>query len=541
MALSSIEWTNKTWNPTTGCTHISKECNFCYAEKETKRLMHNPNIEKYRKGFDVIVEHPDSLSEPFKWKKPSTVFVNSMSDLFHKDISLDFIKRVFKVMNDTPQHTYQILTKRHNILEQYSDQLNWTDNIWAGVSVGDQMATRRIKSLVKCGAKHKFLSIEPFIEEINDINLKGIDWVIVGGESGGNNARPMEKDWVLKIKDECLKQNVPFFFKQWGKTRNNPNENDPTIHKFHRYHSKGGSELDGKTYWSNPTVNDDSIPTITLFNEEYVVMDEVKDLITIWELKSHLPFAEDDLFDNLKEDIKKNGVNDPILYIPLSNGQKLVIEGHTRLTAIISLNKEEIPTKELNESFNSLEEIKLWMVKHQFQRRNLSNIEKIRLAYLSKSTIEKLAKENLSKAGKSNSKDTNGKSIDEIEKIDTHEEIAKIAGLGRTTVVKYSQILNNASKSVIENLNKGNISIGSAHSTIKKKIEEAKEKNKETTKPVTPIQINNIVTLSSFEEGQQKLKLGEIDIIVAFNDESKLDTIKKNSNIKIGIYHLNLD
>ena len=538
MALSSIEWTNKTWNPTTGCTHISKECDFCYAEKETKRLMHNPKIEKYRKGFDVIVEHPDSLLEPYKWK-PSTVFVNSMSDLFHKDISLDFIKKVFKVMNETPQHTYQILTKRHNILEEYSDQLNWTDNIWAGVSVGNQIATRRIQSLVKCGAKHKFLSIEPFIEEITNIDLKGIDWVIVGGESGGNKARPMEKDWVLKIKDECLKQNVPFFFKQWGKTRNNPNPNDPTINKFHRYHSKGGSELDGKTYWANPTINDDSIPTISLFDKEYIIMDEVKDLVTIWELKSHLPFADEELFNSLKEDIRKNGLNDPILYIPLSNGKKLVVEGHTRLTALISLNQEEIPTKELTETFSSLEEIKLWMVKHQFQRRNLSNVEKIRLAYLSKSTIEKLAKENLSKAGKSFSKNKDNNSINEIEKIDTYEEIAKIAGLGRTTIVKYSQILDKGSKGIIENLNKGNISIGAAHNSIKSKTEEKVQKTKVPTPKNTTTQINNIIHLSSLEEGEQKLKIGEIDVFVVLNNEDKLDVIKKSINFKIGVYHIN--
>lgn len=538
MALSSIEWTNKTWNPTTGCTHISKECDFCYAEKETKRLMYNPKIEKYRKGFDVIVEHPDSLLEPYKWK-PSTVFVNSMSDLFHKDISLDFIKKVFKVMNETPQHTYQILTKRHNILEEYSDQLNWTDNIWAGVSVGNQIATRRIQSLVKCGAKHKFLSIEPFIEEITNIDLKGIDWVIVGGESGRNKARPMEKDWVLKIKDECLKQNVPFFFKQWGKTRNNPNPNDPTINKFHRYHSKGGSELDGKTYWANPTINDDSIPTISLFDKEYIIMDEVKDLVTIWELKSHLPFADEELFNSLKEDIRKNGLNDPILYIPLSNGKKLVVEGHTRLTALISLNQEEIPTKELTETFNSLEEIKLWMVKHQFQRRNLSNVEKIRLAYLSKSTIEKLAKENLSKAGKSFTKNKDNNSISEIEKIDTYEEIAKIAGLGRTTIVKYSQILDKGSKSIIENLNKGNISIGAAHNSIKSKTEERLQKIKVPTPKNNPTQINNILHLSSLEEGEQKLKIGEIDVFVVLNNEDKFDVIKKSTNFKIGVYRIN--
>ena len=362
---SNIEWTQKTWNPTTGCTRISKECDFCYAEKETNRLMHNPTYNKYRMGFNVIVEHQHTLQEPYKWKKPCTIFVNSMSDLFHKDISLDFIKRVFEVMNNTQRHTYQILTKRHDLLEKYSDQLNWTDNIWMGVSVGNQIATRRIESLVKCGAKNKFLSIEPFIEKITAINLQGIDWVIVGGESGSNAVRPMEEDWVMKIQNECSKQNVSFFFKQWGKTRNNPNQNDPTINKVHRYHAKGGSQLNGKVYWSNPTISNHYLPTINLFGDNYLIMDELEDLVTIWELKSHLPFADKDSFKILKDDIKKNELYDPILYITIPNGQKLVVEGHTRLAALISLNKKQIQCKELKETFKSIDEIKLWMIKNQ--------------------------------------------------------------------------------------------------------------------------------------------------------------------------------
>ncbi len=209
---SNIEWTNKTWNPTTGCTKISKECDFCYAETETHRKMFNSKQPKYKLGFDVVVEHMHTLEEPYKWKEPSAVFVNSMSDLFHKDISLEFIQKVFAVMNDTPQHTYQILTKRHDILEKYSDELTWTDNIWMGVSVGNQIATRRIKPLVNCGAKHKFLSVEPLIEEITDIDVTGVDWVIVGGESGSNKVRPMEKEWVRKIQKECEAKQVNFFF-----------------------------------------------------------------------------------------------------------------------------------------------------------------------------------------------------------------------------------------------------------------------------------------------------------------------------------------
>ncbi|RYJ39314.1 hypothetical protein NU08_1622 [Flavobacterium anhuiense] len=537
---SSIEWTNRTWNPTTGCTKISKECDFCYAEKETFRKMHNPNLEKYRQGFDVVVEHSNTLQEPYSWKEPSTVFVNSMSDLFHKDISLDFIKKVFEVMNDTPQHTYQVLTKRHDILEKYSKELNWTDNIWMGVSVGNQIATRRIKSLVKCDAKHKFLSIEPFIEEIKEIDLKGIDWVIVGGESGSNEVRPMKEEWVLRIKEKCSEQNVSFFFKQWGKVRNNPNPNDPTINKLHRYHSKGGSELQGKVYWSNPSIEDDSMPTINLFGDEYLIMDELDDLVTIWELKSYLPFADQNLFENLKEDIIKNGLNDPILYITTSNGQKLVVEGHTRVMILKSLKKSKIATKELKETFNSIDEIKVWMVKHQVGRRNLSNVERIKLAWISKPTIEKLAKENLSKGGKKFSKNILAeRTSKEIEKVDTYAEIANIANVGRSSVVRYSRILANASESIIDNLNKGNITIGSAYASLKSKetiIEE--ESSKEEIKTVESKQLDNVVVLQSIEEGKKKILNGDIDVIMIFNESDELNILKKNPKAKIGVVYL---
>lgn len=541
MASSSIEWTNKTWNPTTGCTHISKECDFCYAEKETFRKMHNPKSKKYKLGFDVIVEHAYTLEEPYRWKEPCTVFVNSMSDLFHKDISLDFIKKVFEVMNDTPQHTYQVLTKRHDILEKYSDQLNWTDNIWMGVSVGTQIATRRIKSLVNCGAKYKFLSVEPLIEEIKDYDLTGIDWVIVGGESGSNAVRPMEKDWVIKVREKCFEQNVPFFFKQWGKIRNNPNPQDPTINKLHRYHSKGGSELDGKVYWTNPTITNDSMPTINLFGRDYLIMDEFEDLNTIWELKSYLPIIDNDLFESLKEDIKKNGVNDPIIYITIPNGQKLVIEGHTRLRAVISLNLKIFPTKELNETFNSLDEIELWMVKHQLGRRNLTIGERVKLAFHSKPTIEKLAKENLSKGGKAFSKKRNEKTDEEeIEKIDTYLEIAKIANVGRTTVVKYSQIVNSGLQATIDNVNKGAVSISSAHASLKNKIETANkiEVQKAQCKKIESKESINIIILQSIDEGKQKISTGDIDVMMIFDKTDKLDILKQNSKVKIGVYYL---
>lgn len=530
---SSIEWTNKTWNPTTGCTKISKECDFCYAEKETYRKMFNPKLPKYKLGFDVVVEHEYTLQEPYKWKNPSTVFVNSMSDMFHKHISLEFIKKVFQVMNDTPQHTYQVLTKRGDILEKYSKHLTWTDNIWMGVSVGNQKATRRIKSLVGCGAKHKFLSIEPLIEEIKDIQLDGIDWVIVGGESGSNAVRPMEKDWVTTIQKACSDQNVKFFFKQWGKNRNNPNQKDPTINKEHRYHSKGGSELDGKVYWSNPTVNDDSIPMINLFGVDYLIMDDFQDLKTIWELKSHLPLASKELLESLSNDIEKNGVNDPILYTTLPKGEKLVLDGHTRLKIAISNKIKSVPTKEVLEHFHNLDEVKLWITKHQIERRNLSTVEKITLALLSKPSIEKLAKENLSKGGKASKNAHVNETTTDISKVDTYNEIAKLAKVGRTTVVQFSKILAEAPQSVIDDLNNGTKKISSVYASLIK----SKAPPEPPTRPETKIQ-SNITKLLSIDEGQEKLKTKEIDVIMILDQHDNLDILKKNEKIRIGVYYL---
>lgn len=582
---SNIEWTNKTWNPTTGCTKISKECDFCYAELQTNRFMKNPANKKYSKGFNVFVEHPETLEEPSLWKEPCTVFVNSMSDLFHKDVTLDFLKKVFQVMNETPRHTYQILTKRQDILAKYSDQLNWTDNIWMGVSAGTQIATRKIPSLVNCGALHKFLSIEPLIEEITDLNLDGIDWVILGGESGCNEVRPLEKEWVQKIQKQCIDQSVPFFFKQWGKSRNNPNSNDPTINKLHRYHAKGGCELDGKVHWANPTIKNNTMTSINLFGDDYLIMDEIDGLATIWELKSYLPFTEENLFENIKEDIKKNGQNDPILYITTPNGQKLVVDGHTRLVALISLKKKQIYTKELKETFDSLDEIKLWMTKNQLGRRNLSTLEKVKLAYNLKPTIQRLAKENLSKAGKANSKNIGEANTEEIIKIDTYAEIAKIAGVGKTTIVKYSQILAKASEPIKDQLNNGSITIGKAHASLKTEettIENSGEKFisilpvrnnrqavadrinndyilKESTdeslknknelekeemlsviKPEQQItvQIHNIIKLQNISDGEQKLLNGEIDVVMIFDKTDPLDILKENPNVRIGVYYL---
>lgn len=210
---SAIEWTESTWNPVTGCTKISPGCANCYAERMAKRLkaMGQAN---YVNGFKVTT-HPDVLEYPYKSKKPMTIFVNSMSDLFHKDIPFKFIEKIFGVMLRTPQHTYQALTKRSERLAELSNDLYWPDNVWMGVTVENADYQHRIDDLRKCGAKLKFLSLEPLLGPLPNLDLSEIDWVIVGGESGPG-ARPMSEEWVIEIKEQCIKQGVPFFFKQWG-------------------------------------------------------------------------------------------------------------------------------------------------------------------------------------------------------------------------------------------------------------------------------------------------------------------------------------
>lgn len=213
MAQSSIEWTEMTWNPTTGCSKISAGCKFCYAEIMSKRLQ-AMGVEKYKDNFEVRI-HPEALKIPYTWKSSKVVFVNSMSDLFHEDIPLDFIQQVFKVMNENPQHVFQVLTKRAERLLELHNELKWTHNIWMGVSVENDKVRNRIDSLRQTNARVKFLSLEPLLGPLKNLNLINIDWVIVGGESG-HKPRKMSPDWVLEIHEQCLEYKVAFFFKQWG-------------------------------------------------------------------------------------------------------------------------------------------------------------------------------------------------------------------------------------------------------------------------------------------------------------------------------------
>lgn len=211
--ISEIEWTDATWNPVTGCTKISPGCANCYAETFAERFRGVPN-HPYEQGFDLRI-WADRLMLPLSWKKPKRIFVNSMSDLFHKDVPNDYILQVFDTMRKAHWHQFQLLTKRADRLAELNHILSWAPNIWMGVSVENEKCTNRIDHLRKCGAAIKFLSIEPLLGPIEKLNLKGIDWVIVGGESG-RRSRPIQAEWIGSIRDQCKKAKVAFFFKQWG-------------------------------------------------------------------------------------------------------------------------------------------------------------------------------------------------------------------------------------------------------------------------------------------------------------------------------------
>lgn len=235
MAKSAIEWTGSTWNPVTGCVKVSTGCKNCYAERMAIRLR-AMGQKNYVNGFELAL-HPHVLELPLGWKKPQTIFVNSMSDLFLDRVPTDFIQQVFDVMRRAHWHTFQVLTKRSERLAALTHELPWADNIWMGVSVENSDYTNRIDHLRESGAKVKFLSMEPLLGAVPDMNLQGIDWVIVGGESGPG-ARPMDESWVIGIKEQCIRSGTPFFFKQWGGVRK----------------KLAGRELQGKTWSQMPNL-----------------------------------------------------------------------------------------------------------------------------------------------------------------------------------------------------------------------------------------------------------------------------------------------
>jgi protein gp37 len=230
---SAIEWTSSTWNPVTGCRKTSPGCMHCYAERMARRLQ-AMGQKNYAQGFEVTL-HPHCLDLPLSWKRPQLIFVNSMSDLFIDQVPDNFILDVFQTMNRATWHTFQVLTKRSERLCELASTLPWAENIWMGVSVETNEYTHRIEHLRGTGASVKFLSLEPLLGPIPELDLHGIDWVIVGGESGPG-ARAMKEDWVIDIREQCVRSDVPFFFKQWGGVRK----------------KAAGRELQGRTWDEMP-------------------------------------------------------------------------------------------------------------------------------------------------------------------------------------------------------------------------------------------------------------------------------------------------
>lgn len=233
MSVTSIEWTEMTWNPITGCSKCSEGCLNCYADRFARRL-HAMGVLRYQNGFKVTV-HRDLFTQPLSWKKPKMIFVNSMSDIFHEDLPEKDILDLFCVMNKANWHIFQILTKRADRMLQLSSKINWTNNIWMGVTVESNSFVYRSELLKKTNAHVKFISAEPLLGPLHSLNLNGIDWLIVGGESGPH-CRSMEKEWVIELRDLAQQTKTPFFFKQWGGTRK----------------KKTGNLLDGENYKEYP-------------------------------------------------------------------------------------------------------------------------------------------------------------------------------------------------------------------------------------------------------------------------------------------------
>jgi len=233
MTKTKIEWTESSWNPITGCSKISDGCLNCYAEKMAKRLQ-AMGTKGYENGFEVTLQY-HQLQKPLKLKKPQMIFVNSMSDIFHEDVPQEYILKIFEIMNKAHWHIFQVLTKRPERLEELKDKINWTKNIWLGTTIESNKYINRANYIKNTNAKIKFISFEPLIDSVKDVDLNGIDWVIVGGESG-SGARIIQKEWIYEIKNKCEKLNISFFFKQWGGTNK----------------KKSGRLLDGKIYDEMP-------------------------------------------------------------------------------------------------------------------------------------------------------------------------------------------------------------------------------------------------------------------------------------------------
>ncbi|MET3537731.1 DUF5131 family protein [Chryseobacterium limigenitum] len=466
------------------------------------------------------------LNAPYTWEDDRLVFMDKKLDLFNSLLALlpipngkiDEVKafmEIFKVMNDTPKHTYYVIIKHFKeTYLQYTDLIDFSDNIITGLLIDRVACLHDIDSFLQIPSKYKCLYVD-YINYIEHIDFdkfdNKIDWV----EINWNENKPITEDslqTIKKLKQDCENYNIPFYFKGWGKSENNPNPDDPTLNPAHRYYNKAGCMLDGRIYYYDP-ITKKAASTIKLFEDDYYIMEEYNGLHTIWELKSYLPLMKSELFELLKENISKNGLNDPILYYLTSDNRKIVIEGHTRLKVCIDLSIKDFPTKEITEDFNSLEDIQLWMLKHQFQRRNLSSIERLELAYQSKDIIEKRAKQNLSKAGK---KDT-------IVSIDTNLEIANLAGVGKTTVVSYSNVIKNGSPKIIDKMKKGELTISGAFNRIKDKPSKTDKINTE------------IIYLKSFDEGMEFINNKIIEGIIVLKTEDQINKLTSIQKAKFGI------
>lgn len=476
----------------------------------------NPMADFYD-GWNASTGATRTISRPIQWDYSVVAFLDSSEDLFSKSVPISFIRKVFESMNHYSRHTFIVQTENDSELKRFDSKLHWSENIWIGVPVGIDDSESKINNLVSINAKNKFLIIEP---PLMDFKLEGIDWVVVSGEIC-TEENPLTVEWARAIKAKCEKANVPFYFKQWDNKKWNPNPNDPTMSSLHSYYAKGGCQLDGKLYLTNNRIPKFRTRTIKLFGKDYYIMDDmVNSIVTIWELKSYLPMSKGNKYTELKEDIKKHGFRDEILVWQTPEGKRLVVEGHTRVRIQRTLGCTSIPYKEIKENFKSIDDIKLWMVRHQLQRRNLSNIERVKYAFMSKDAIQEQARENLARAGRG----------EDVESIDTYEEIAKLAGVGRTTVVRYNDVITKGSKTTIKQLYDGKLSISSAHAKIKADPYIGEEQSSQT--PNEPI----ILVFDNIEDGIKAFEQGEIDDFLLTRLDNASQILKKKASRKIGIF-----
>lgn len=499
MKNSKIGWTRHTANLWWGCVKVNKGCDRCYACEIAEFRKHDVwgNDKPRRMIKDVWKNFEKYQKDAEKQNETHRVFVGSMMDLFELSMPLvdtdgnplieginefwntgQLRDKFFKeVVPNSPNLMFLLLTKRPSNINKYIPE-EWKDNppenIMFGTSVSDQKtANTFIPHLAKVKGK-RFLSAEPLLGPIDLMQQDGngnalldsLNWIIAGGESGEEDVRQIDSEWVSLIKDQCENNSIPFYFKQWGRKEFNPNLDDPTIKKKHPWHAKGGCMYNLKIYMNYPShFNDLSTPVVNLFDEDHFISDQWKGFCIIDELKSYLPTMNDETYLQLKTNIKLNGLDNQILYFENEQKKRIVIDGHSRLKACLEIGITDISSRKVKEKFGNLDEIKLWMVKNQCERRNLSPVERLKIAFLSINEIERMANKNLSNAGKN-------KTIDK--KINTCEEIGKIAGVSTSTVSRYKFVIDNfkefddISKTIIDNLNNGLITISKAQSLMKK-------------------------------------------------------------------------